>query len=76
MVFHRGDRRPRVPLGSILPTSSASRASGIPSRTASTRLAGGMAGHVQTSGEQHLEIPPPNLSPTIVIQNERKLAAA
>ena len=35
----------------------------------------GMADHVQTLREQHLEIPPPNPNPTIVIQNERKLAA-
>ena len=36
----------------------------------------GMADHVQTLREQRLDVPPPNPNPTIVIQNERKLAAA
>lgn len=36
----------------------------------------GMADHVQTLREQCLDVPPPNPNPTIIIQNERKLAAA
>jgi len=36
----------------------------------------GMADHVQTLREQRLEVPPSNPNPTVVIQNERKLAAA
>jgi hypothetical protein len=35
-----------------------------------------MVNHVQTLREQRLEVPPPNLNPTIIIENERKLAAA
>jgi predicted RNase H-like HicB family nuclease len=36
----------------------------------------GMADHVQTMREQDLAVPPSNTDPTIIIRNERKLAAA